>query len=312
MVTVSTSRNGLLPGISAYTWWVITMAVFVVFFVDLAVFFTIAVVGFAGHTIISATQHPPVLYVMAAVFVLVLAMWVVTGYAFPFRMRRELRAGYSTLPWATLSVDVRDPRDGRILVPAGVGERKRTMKLGALRSAAAATADRPVTPLVDEPVPLRTLDVSGRAGGSPWTRRGLDAFERTVAAAVPDALLIGALRHPLAEALAAEFRPGVRLRYLYLLVVRPTGLQLWQDPRRPSLILEIPRASLVEVLPTQIQNGRLSILGVSIGITDPAGVAAELPFLVQRPRHPLLFMEIDDVFALMNSMRSIWGMPPAE
>lgn len=305
----TSSRNGLLPGISAYGWWLIVLIVFGVFFIDLAVFMTIAYMGFAGHVIISATQRPPVLYVMAAVFLGAVMMIGVTGYVLPFQTRRELRAGYSTLPSATLSVDVRDPRDGRILLPAGVGPRKRKIRLGPLRRAATAVVDRPVTPPVDEPAPLRTLDVSGKAGGLPWTRRRLEAFEGAVAEAVPDALLIGALRHPLAEVVTAQFRPGARINYLYLLAVHSAGLQLWQNPRHPSLILEIPRDSIVEVLAEYIQNGRAMILGVSVGITAPNGIAIELPFLPQRPRHPLLFVKSDDLDALMNSMRRIWGMP---
>lgn len=282
---------------------------FGVFFADLGVFVAIACLGFSGHVIISATRHPPVLYVIAAIFIMAVAMIGVTGYAVPFRIRRELRAGYSTLPSAALSVDVRDPRNGLILLPVGVGPRKGVFRLGPVRRLATTTVDRPVTPPVDEPAPLRTLDVEGKVGGLPWTRRRLEAFERTVAAAVPDALLIGALRHPLAEALAAQFRPGVRINYLYLLAVHSAGLQLWQNPRHPSLILEIPQHAIVEVLPEYIQNGRAMILGVSIAITAPSGIAAELPFLPQRPRHPLLFVKSDDLDALMNSMRLVWGMP---
>jgi hypothetical protein len=34
-----------------------------------------------------------------------------------------------------------------------------------------------------------------------------------------------------------------------------------------------------------------------------------LPFLPQRPQHPLLFVKSDDIEPLMNSMRRVWGMP---
>ncbi|MDP9026627.1 MAG: hypothetical protein M3N46_03610 [Actinomycetota bacterium] len=303
-------RNGLLPGTTAHGWYLITVVVFVCFFGGLALVAMVSFTGFATGHPFTASEHPVAVYGWFLSFMVVVVMVGVTGFATPSKARRELLAGYSTLPLSTLTVDIRDPRDGRILLPAGEGPRYGYFRIGALRRDAGRFADRQVNLRTDEPGPIRTLEIPGGARGLAWGRARLRAFHAAIAAAEPDALLIDALRHPLVESAVAQVRPGARLHYTYLLAALPTGLQFWQDTEHPALIAEIPRGSIVDVVEQYIQNDQASLLGISVQITDPAGIPTELPFLPLRPRHPLLFVKRNDIPALIGALRQKWGMPP--
>jgi len=207
------SRNGLLPGISAHGWWVITLGVFVCFFGGLVLLVVVAFTGFATHHPFTATDHPVFVYGWFVGFMIVVAMIGVTGFATPAALRRELRAGYSTLPLSTLSVDIRDPRDGRILLPAGEGPRHGIFGIRALRRDASRYPDRPLGTSATEPDAIRRFDIPGGPRGLLWGRARLAAFHGAIAASEPDALLIDALRQPLVEGAVSQFRPGALVHY---------------------------------------------------------------------------------------------------
>ena len=278
------------------------------FFGGLAIAAVPVFTGFVRGHPVTASENPGLVFGWFGSYLVVILMFGVIRIAAPLKVASELRAGYSTLPLATLSVDIRDPRDGRILLPAGEGPRKGIFRIGELRRGAAVPVDRPLAPTPQPPPPLVELERPPGGGGVVWSRRWLSSFQQVVAAAEPDALLVGALREPLTESVVSQYQPGARLHYTYLLAVRPTGLEFWNDGERVALIARIPRTAVTAVDQVEIQNDRLLIAGIAISVLDPHGIPTEVQLLALRPRHPLLFVARSDVPALAESMRRALGL----
>jgi len=108
------TESSMLPGPSARAWYVVAFALSGCWII----YIVIAVLLYWFDTGVDFTSHPAAAYSLASgiafFFVLVPTARAVANS----KSKRELRAGYTTLPYLT-DVDLRDPKDGRLLRSEG-------------------------------------------------------------------------------------------------------------------------------------------------------------------------------------------------
>jgi hypothetical protein len=128
----------LVPGVPAYAWALATVLAAALTLVGL-----VALVG----VLFAVAARSLTSFDFATGPALVLAIGIATlplcQVALPRVIERETEAGYTTVPFLSGDLELRDPRDGRVLLPAGAAVPSRLYRVS-LRPARQLAGERAV------------------------------------------------------------------------------------------------------------------------------------------------------------------------
>lgn len=110
-------RSTLLPGLTAHGHYVLFYCLLVVFFAYLV---AMGISLLVAWNYMKASTHPMEVYSILAVFFALIVALVIAAFTARHKLKVELRAGYSTLPFSSDRLPIRDPRTGEIVKAAGV------------------------------------------------------------------------------------------------------------------------------------------------------------------------------------------------